>query len=320
MHVSPLVSVIIPAYNHEKYIQEAIDSIINQTYQNIELLIIDDGSKDATFEKMLEKKQLCEKRFVNVQMLTQENSGTCTTLNRFLELINGEFFYLIASDDIAKKEAIEKEVAFLSQAPDYVLVVGDNEFIDGTSKRIGWDEQQNSVELSKAHYKTFGDFLEKNCKCGALNSSQFGTYENLIKTNHIPNGYLCRTQTVRQIGGFTPEAPLEDYYLMLQLAKKGKMKFLDDILFSYRWHSNNTVKRADYMNKITFKTKSHEKQIVNQPGNEVWKKIYDDNNTKIRFKIGNIIKYYKVKDLGNKKTILEIFGVKIIIKEKNLPL
>ena len=61
-----LVSVIIPAYNHEKYVQETIKSIINQTYQNIELIVIDDGSKDSTWQKILEMKDKCGRRFEKV--------------------------------------------------------------------------------------------------------------------------------------------------------------------------------------------------------------------------------------------------------------
>ncbi len=314
----PLVSVIIPAYNHEKYIQETIDSILEQTYQNIELLIIDDGSTDGTFKIMLEKQSLCEKRFVNVKMLRQENSGTCATLNRLLELAAGEFIYLIASDDVAKAEAIEKEASFLINHPNYVLVVGDNEIIDGKSQRIGWDKDQTPVALEKAPYKTFRTLLERGCEFGSLTSDEFGSYGRLVQNNHVPNGYMFRAQTIRHIGGFTKEAPLEDYYLMLQLAKNGKMKFLEDILFSYRWHGGNTIKRKEYMKKIAYQTNLYEYQLVNCPGYEYWKEIYDKNNTKIKFKIGKFIKYYKIKDYRKKQKILEICGHKFVLKSKNL--
>ena len=79
---NPLVSVIIPAYNHEKYIQETIKSIINQTYYHIELIIINDGSKDTTWKKIQEMELECKNRFVTVYFATQENAGTCVTLNK----------------------------------------------------------------------------------------------------------------------------------------------------------------------------------------------------------------------------------------------
>ena len=125
-----LVSVLIPAYNHEKYVQEAIKSIINQTYQNIELIIIDDGSKDNSWQKIQEMKVECEKRFVRVVFKTKINEGTTHTLNQLLNEAQGEYVYIIASDDIAKSGAIEKEVDFLNNNLDYALVVGNDEFID----------------------------------------------------------------------------------------------------------------------------------------------------------------------------------------------
>ena len=126
----PLVSVVIPAYNHENYVEETIKSIMNQTYRNIELMVVDDGSKDTTWQKIKELETECKNRFTNVCFETKKNEGTCETLNRLISLANGEFIYFIASDDVAKPQAIEKELNFLTKNDDYVLAVGNNEFID----------------------------------------------------------------------------------------------------------------------------------------------------------------------------------------------
>ena len=76
MSNNPLVTVIIPVYNHENFVQIAIKSIINQTYQNIQLIVIDDGSKDSSYQKVLELKKECEKRFPKTYFETKENEGS----------------------------------------------------------------------------------------------------------------------------------------------------------------------------------------------------------------------------------------------------
>jgi alpha-1,3-rhamnosyltransferase len=255
----PLVSVIIPAYNHEKYVQETIVSIIEQTYKNIELIIIDDGSKDSTWQKILEMQDNCKKRFVSIDFSTQENSGTCLTLNHLIEKTQGEYVYIIASDDKAAREAIEIEYTFLSENPDYALVVGANDIIDADSKRCFWDKDRNNVYDEKdAKWLSWSDVLMRFGDQLDFFSDDFGTYKSLLYfENHIPNGYLIRRSIFNNIEKFTPDAPLEDYYLMLQISKYAKMKYLSDTLFYYRWHGINATTKKDMVD-ITTRTQLHE--------------------------------------------------------------
>lgn len=260
----PLVSVLIPAYNHENYVQDTIRSIINQTYENIELIIVDDGSIDSTWQKIQEIKAECENRFVDVHFETKQNEGTCKTMNKLLSYAKGDFIYLIASDDLAKPQAIEKEVIFLSKNADYALCVGDNDFIDSNNKRCYWDKDRNVVyDLDKAVFKTFSEFLMNRVHFN-LNSSEFGRYDKVFLENHIPNGYLIRKSIFEKIGYFTPDAPLEDWWLMLQISKYAKMKYLDIVLFSYRWHSANTIKQAERIQELCTKTRAYEWDVLNK--------------------------------------------------------
>ncbi len=278
MQNTPLVSVLIPAYNHERYVQETIRSIIAQSYSPIELIVLDDGSRDSTFHKIKELQVECEKRFARTLFQTQANAGTCVTLNRLIAEARGEFIYLIASDDISAPHAIEKELNFLIQHPDYVLAVGDNVLINSDSQRIGCNNLQESTTPELAQYKTFADFLQQNSPVDSFNSELFGSYATLCQWNYIPNGYLVRKSAIDKVGGFTPLAPLEDWYLMLQLAKLGKMKFLNEELFFYRWHDGNTAKKVDHMYEMTVKTASYEyNKIISEVGMEHWKAIYQEN-------------------------------------------
>lgn len=260
-----LVSVIIPAYNHEKYVQGTIKSIIAQTYDRIELIVVDDGSKDSTWQKIQEMRPVCEERFPRVHFETKNNEGTCKTLNRLLDLAQGKYIYIIASDDLAKPSAIEREVEFLDKNPEYAVCVGDNEIIDADSKLAYWDQQRNFVyEESSANYHTFSDFLSRNIKYFAFFSDDFGSYLTLSKSNYVPNGYLIRRSIFDTIGRFTPEAPLEDWYLMLQTSKYAKIKYLDEVLFSYRWHGANTAQNIEKMVAMSKKTWQYECKILDR--------------------------------------------------------
>lgn len=249
MYNQSLVTVIIPAYNHEQYVQETIKSIINQTYTNLELIIIDDGSKDSTYEKIVELKTICMSRFQNFICLRQKNKGVCATLNKLYHLANGEFVFCIASDDFAVPDAIEILLKNIT-SDNIVMAVGDNFIVDSNSNKISWDRNQNSVPYGKGcvtFFDYFRNFYPKIIE-------EFGSYASLLNGNYITNGQLIRKSSVLNAGGFSKKAPLEDLYINLQLAKAGKIIYIDKPLIYYRWHSNNTVKnkkKMSYMNRKT---------------------------------------------------------------------
>ena len=264
-----LVSVIVPAYNHEKYVQKTIKSIINQTYKNIELIVIDDGSKDSTWQKIQEMEPECRDRFVNVHFETKQNEGTCKTLNKLLSFANGEYIYLIASDDMAVPQAIEKEAAFLDKNPEYALCVGNNKFIDSNDETCVWKEKNYSFDNFAAYLK----YTRRDVNFG---SSRFGEYDTLYIGNYIPNGYLIRKSIFEKTGLFTPEAPLEDHYLMLQISKYAKMKYIDEILFLYRQHDTNTVKNKEKMQKLIHETLAYENKLLDKIDDNFSNKIVVD--------------------------------------------
>lgn len=267
-----LVSVTISAYNHERYIEECIRSIIAQTYENIELLVIDDGSTDKTFEILQSLKPECEKRFAKVSFETHTNRGMPETSNILIEKARGVYIYGIASDDKAKPYAIERLHDFLSRNPDYVLAVGDNEMIDRDSNRIYWDNKRNVVSAENAVCRTVGEDL------GINNTDKFGRYETLLRANHVPNGYLIRRQAMIDCGKYNPDILLEDWYMNLQLIKIGKLKYIPEILFSYRWHDSNTIKSEAIEKKrkeIYRQIYLHEKSYCFSNGyKKLWKKMW----------------------------------------------
>ena len=237
---NPLVSVIIPAWHHERFIRECIESIINQSYSPMELLVIDDASPDGTLQAAESLRAQCEVRFVRTVMFSKKKGNMAASCNMGIGMAQGKYVYLIASDDAAEPDAVRELVEVLESHPDHVLSVGDSAIMDESSRRTGWDAGQRSVPLEDAPFKTFGDFYRLNSP--SRRHEKFGSYASLLKGNYIPNGYLMRTDALRAAGGYDTTVLVEDWYMNLQLAKLGGMTYLPKILFRYRWYDGNTIK------------------------------------------------------------------------------
>lgn len=312
-----LISIIIPAYNHEQYIEEAIQSVIAQTYQHLELIIVNDGSSDATFEKINAMKALCEDRFVRVVLETQENKGTCQTFNRLLTLAQGEYVFLLASDDKIFPNALETLHDFLSKNDEYALAVGDNLIMDDKSVLCYWDKKRNNVyDETQASWASFSDYVEQ-CTNINFDSASFGEYEALLRDNHIVNGYLIRTSIFDKVGYFTPEAPLEDYWLMLQIAKHAKMKYIRQPFFAYRWHATNTAKQVGKMRAYTNKTLLAEKHatalLEDTTFHTKFTTFFEKKDTKILLKLFSTFILYKCKTDYTKELRLQLGSKKITL-------
>ena len=314
----PLVSVCIPAYNHEKYIEESILSVIDQIYTDIELIVIDDGSKDSTWEKLCALRPMCEKRFKNVVFMLQENQGLCTTLNRTIAMAKGKYLYLMASDDTTKPDAIAEQVDFMEKNPEYVLCVGDNEIIDANSKRVAWGKKREIVAFDEG-YKTFAAYLMSKEGTPQFNSTDFGTYPTLACGNYVVNGYLIRKDAFDMTGGYTTEAPLDDWYMMMQLSKQGKFKFIDKILFSYRWHGENSITQKERMKQFYRKTLLHEEKVLKEKYPDLLPIFYEKNTkTKYVINLKPLLVLSKIKDLHYKRVRLTLFGLSITLYKKAL--
>lgn len=250
------VSILISAYNHEKFIQDTIMSMIDQTYKNLELIIIDDGSADNTFSKMMEMKDLCEKRFSKVVFLTQENVGAAITTNKIIKYASGKYCCLVASDDILKKNAIETMYNFLEAHPDYLFCVGDNDFINDKNEPVCIDDShtytiasenaqfkfKTLIEYASNRLKNYGNFLHGRYNRAELD---YVAYSDLWCDCLTPVGSLVRKSALEDILPYSVNCPEEDLYLLYQLAKKGKIKVLKECLLSYRMHDNNQMKNTN---------------------------------------------------------------------------
>ncbi|MFW2043337.1 glycosyltransferase family 2 protein [Acinetobacter sp. ULE_I001] len=227
---SPLVSIIIPCFNHENFVQDCIQSVINQTYQNIELIIIDDGSKDSSVEKILQMHEKCKQRFIRFEFRHRSNMGLSATLNEALEWCRGQYFSTIASDDLMLKSKTDIQVKFMEKNTDVVALFGSAGYIDENSKI------KKTNELLEQEY-TFDKIF--------LNECQF----------YAPT-QMMRLDTIKKIGGYDPEILVEDWYMWLKMAENGTVYCLSEKLALYRIHSLNSTKNSKFIYENNLKTLS----------------------------------------------------------------
>jgi len=224
----PLISVIIPAYNASSFIEIAVESIVSQTYKNIEIIIVDDGSKDNTFEKAL---TLSEK-YQNVKAITQVNSKQGIARNNGINNSNGEYLAFLDADDEWLPNKIEIQLNYLfAYKADMVFTDG---FLFITDKNIALADI----------YKTTESPIEIEASKGIISG------ENGIKLLHIKNriptsSVLCKKSAIVNAGLFTTNPELqncEDYLLWFNLVKQGyKLVGIPEKLLLYRVHPNSST-------------------------------------------------------------------------------
>lgn len=231
--VEPLVSVIIPCYNHEKFVIESITSVLKQTYKNIELIVIDDGSKDNSFVKIESISELCIKRFTRYEAYKQKNIGLTSTLNKALKWCKGEFVIIIASDDVMLERRIEKQVQFLNQNIQYYACSGSQLKIDQNSNILP-EKEQNLI-------------IKKRCDKDKKNIFK--------KTNNIYSPTtMFRTESILELGGYNEEIFIEDIYIFYKAAIAGFIHAqLPEVFTYYRIHGENNHKRFIWMHENKMK-------------------------------------------------------------------
>ena len=211
MNSSPQITVLIPAYNAGKYIGDAINSVLVQSFTDFELLIVNDGSTDHTEETI---RSFSDPRIV---LINREHAGVSAALNAGLDLAKSRYIARFDADDICMPHRLEKQLGFLESHPDYVLAGSDAEYI-----------LEN------------GDHL--------FNFTCIGhSHEEVMKKLYfycpfIHSGVMYRKDDVMKAGGYSLHAHnFEDYLLWTQLAKQGKLCNLPETLIKVRFNPNSVT-------------------------------------------------------------------------------
>lgn len=241
MKENPLVSIVIPAYNAEHFILSTLKSVLNQTYRNFEIIVVDDGSKDKT--KQLVDKFLNENNLQG-QCFKQENKKIAAARNIGILLSKGEFIALLDHDDLWYPEKLIKVMAKFEEYPDIDLICS----------------RENIVRDGKILYQT-----------NLISNSIKDLYSHLlIKGNCLsPSATVFRKHVGGNIGFFREDLELntvEDYDFWLRFSQIGKIYFLDEILGEYilvdtsasskiEYHYNNLISLFNdhlFRNKVNF--------------------------------------------------------------------
>lgn len=215
------VSVIMPVYNMEKFVGEAITSILRQTFTDFEFIIVDDASDDAT-ATIINSYQ--DSRIVYCK--NDRNRGNYYSRNKGLRIAQGKYIAVMDADDIAMPDRLEKEIAYLEEYPDILAVGTECLFLaNNQCKEVVCSYPQIQIAL--------------------LNDNGF-----------VHPSLMIRTEVLRQLDGYDEQYYYSaDYDLVCRLALLGKVENLDEPLMRYRWHSTqisvlNKEEQKSYADEI----------------------------------------------------------------------
>jgi len=220
----PLVSILIPFYNHNHFITQTLNSVIEDTYPNKEIIIINDGSpnlNDSNIISWIEK----YKDYISINYIKRENRGVTKTLNELISLSKGKYIIVSASDDYLINNTIIERVKILEKNPSKLLLLSDNIVVDDSGKKL---YDSNLFEYKKAKKEDYiGDAQLK--KTIINNWSLAGAC------------FMVNREIYNIIGDYDQNLIVEDWDFFLRATSKNLILFYDEKVSAYRLHYANTV-------------------------------------------------------------------------------
>ena len=218
----PIVSLLVPCYNHAKFLDDCLGSIASQTYKNIELIICDDCSKDDSFTVINSHKEELESQISHVLIMRNEtNQGVTKNLNRMIKLAKGDFIKIIASDDALAENAIEEFVSYAGENPSADVIFCNGKVIPEDVRIF----EKGAIEQCGKIYDKAPDLAAQRLA------------ENIFYSNELsaPCAFYRRS-VFERYGLYDETFSIEDLEFWLRLLEKGGcgFAFLDEPLVYYR--------------------------------------------------------------------------------------
>ncbi|MBC7407505.1 MAG: glycosyltransferase [Arcicella sp.] len=202
------MTIIAICYNHEQFIEECLQSIINQTYKNIELIIVDDFSVDKSREIML----IFSQKNIGINCIFNKyNVGNCRSFNQALKIAKGKYIIDLSTDDVLKPNKIEEQVKKFEESEDIGIVFSDAEYIDEYSNWLGI-------------------FYKKNQRIPEGN-----IYEEILKKSFImPSSMMIRKSILDKLGGYDENLSYEDFDFWVRSSRRYDYAYVPQILVQQR--------------------------------------------------------------------------------------
>lgn len=220
----PIVSIIIPVYNHAKYIVQTIESIASDTYPNKELILINDGSTDSSHEVISEWIEKNHNR-IAINYLSRENRGISATINELIDRSMGQYILGLGSDDYLVNDTISERVALLQKNPQKLMVIGDGIVVDGEGNIT---HESGNFGFHKGNkFRYFKDA---------------GLKREIVKNWSIVGPVAMVDRRIYDvIGRYDETLFIEDWDFYLRAVAKNLIIFYDEKVAAYRIHSSNTI-------------------------------------------------------------------------------
>ncbi len=229
---TPLVSVIIPAYNHEQWIVETLNSVFRQSMADFEVIVVDDGSQDQTVQAI----SSCQDS--RLRLVVQENRGTAAALNRGLSLSRGKYIAILNSDDLFMADRLAVLVDCLETYPESMMAFSKVGLIDekGASLAPGRTECR-WLHKAQTDYEKDGDL-----------------FLSLLRDNFLctSSNFFFRRRLLVEIGHFRDLRYVNDLDFLLRALSRFKARYCESELLAYRQHAGNTLKEKELDKRVDF--------------------------------------------------------------------
>lgn len=248
-HEAPTVSVLMAVYNDRRFLSEAVESILSQTFEDFELIIINDGSTDGSTDLLTHFAEQDSR----IQLIHQSNRGLTCSLNTAIERASGRFLARMDADDIALPERLNLQVQFLHSHPNHGAVGGQVELIDAEGEPVGEGRTYNRLRQLPLCHEYIDEALLH------------------IEWPLVHPAVMMRRTHVVTVGGYDERYKTnQDHDLFLKLAELTRLANLPDTLLKYRRHTEQVTQTTGQQHKFALKhlvRAAHKRRRLTLPEN-----------------------------------------------------